>query len=179
MKVVEHLEKYIGTISRATDIVDKKYNLTISVYDNIPFEEIRTYSTLGMNRYFIDYYYEFIFVCMAKYNENEIASFLTSFAEYLIDAGNGVRRGDVLSFDFTMTSQTQMNSLYFTLPFYFDDNLQQLKLENKNVIFPLIIPIYNEEAQLIKEKGWNSFEEFLEENEVDNLWDLNRDKYFW
>ncbi|SHM65632.1 suppressor of fused domain protein [Chryseobacterium polytrichastri] len=179
MRIVKHLEQYIGTISRATDIVDKKYNLTISVYDNIPFEEIRTYSTLGMNRYFIDYYYEFIFVCMAKYNENEIASFLTSFAEYLIDAENGVRRGDVLSFDFTMTSQTQMNSLYFTLPFYFDDNLQQLKLENKNVIFPLIIPIYNEEAQLIKEKGWNSFEEFLEENEVDNLLDLNRDKYFW
>lgn len=179
MKVIEHLEKYIGEISRGADIDDRRYNVTIALYDKIPFEDIRTYSTLGMNRNFIDYYYEFIFVCIAKYNENEIASFLTSFAEYLIDNEKGVRRGDVLSFDFTMTSETKMNSLYFTLPFYFDNDLQELRLEDRTVIFTLIIPIYNEEAKLIKEKGWSKFEEFLEENEVDNLWNLNRQPYSW
>lgn len=179
MKVVEHLEKYIGEISRAVNITDKKYNLTISLLDDIPFEGIRTYTTLGMNRYFNDYYYEFIFVCEERYDENEIASFLTSFAEYLIDGKKGVRKGDVRTFDFAMTSETKMNSLYFTLPFYFDDDLQELQLEDRAVVFPLIIPIYNEEAELIKEKGWKSFEEFLEENEIDNLWDLSRDQYTW
>lgn len=179
MKVVEHLEKYIGEISRAVDVLDKKYNLTISLYDNIPFDDIRTYSTLGMNRYYVDYYYEFIFVCIAKYDENEIASFLTSFAEYLIDRKKGVRRGDIISFDFTMTSETKMNSLYFTLPFYFDDDLQELQLEDKGIVFPLIVPVYHEEAKLIEEKGWKSFERFLEENEINDLWDLKRDKYSW
>lgn len=179
MKVIEHLEKYIGTISEGADIVDKKYNLTISIYNNIPFKDIRTYSTLGMNRYFVDYFYEFIFVSMAKYNKNEIASFLTSFAEYLIDNKKGVLHGDVISFDFTMTSETKMNSLYFTLPFYFDGNLSQLPLDDKTVIFPLIIPIYQEEADLIREKGWSSFENYLEENQIDDLWDLKRDKYVW
>ncbi|ASK30158.1 hypothetical protein CEY12_08540 [Chryseobacterium sp. T16E-39] len=179
MIVVEHLEKYIGEISRVKDVLDKKYNLTISLYDNIPFEDIRTYSTLGMNHYFIDYYYEFTFVCMSKYNENEIASFLTSFVEYLIDNKKGVLHGDVISFNFTMTSETKMNSLYFTLPFYFDNDFQELILENKGVVFPLIIPIYQEEAQLIREKGWNAFEEFLEKNEINDLWDLKRNKYYW
>lgn len=179
MIVVEHLEKYIGEISSSIDIDDKKYHLTISLYEDTPFEGIRAYSTLGLNRYFIGYYYEFVFVCMAKYNKNEISSFLTSFSEYLIDKKKGVARGDVLSFDFAMTSETKMNSLYFSLPFYFDDNLQQLQLEDRNVIFPLIIPIYNEEAQLIRKKGWKSFEIFLEDNEIDNLWDLNRKEYVW
>lgn len=179
MIVVEHLEKYIGEISSSVDIVDKNYDLTISLYENTPFEGIRTYSTLGVNRYFIDYYYEFVFVCMEKYNENEISSFLTSFSEYLINRKKGVARGDVLSFDFAMTSETKMNSLYFSLPFYFDDNLQELSLEKKNIIFPLIIPIYQEEADLIIEKGWNDFEEFLEKNEIDNLWDLNREVFTW
>ncbi|MBT2622519.1 suppressor of fused domain protein [Chryseobacterium sp. ISL-6] len=179
MIVVEHLEKHLGTISRGADIIDKKYNITISIYDSIPFEDIRTYSTLGMSRYFVDYYYEFIFVCMAKYDGNEIASFLTSFAEYLIDNKKGVFRGDVLSFDFAMTSETKMNSLYFTLPFYFDDNLSQLQVEDKAVIFPLIIPIYQEETELIRKKGWSAFENFLEENEINDLWDLKRDKYSW
>jgi len=179
MKVVEHLEKYIGEIARSIDINDKQYQITISLYDNTPFEDIRTFSTLGVNRYFISYYYEFIFVCMAKYNENEISSFLTSLSEYLINGKIRVNRGDVLSFDFTMTSETKMNSFYFSLPFYFDDDLQDLKLKDRSVVFPLIIPIYSSEALLIEQKGWEKFEEFLEDNEINDLWDLNRNEYSW
>ncbi|WP_433631769.1 suppressor of fused domain protein [Chryseobacterium cucumeris] len=179
MKIVKHLEKYIGEISNAINITDKRYEVTISLYENIPFEEIRTYSTLGLNRYFVGYYFEFILVCESKFSKDEIASFLTSFSEYVIEQNINVQRGNVISFDFMMTSETKMDSLYFTLPFYFDENLQQLDLEERSVIFPLIIPVYNEEAQLIREKGWNVFEEFLEENEIDNLWDLNREVYVW
>lgn len=40
MKIVEHLEKYIGEISRGAGIVDKKYNLTIFLYYNTPFDMI-------------------------------------------------------------------------------------------------------------------------------------------
>ncbi len=179
MKIVKHLENYIGEISNAINITDKKYNITISLYENIPFEGVRTYSTLGMNKYYIGYYFEFIFVCGNMFNKNEIASFLTSFSEYLIEENKSVRHGDVISFDFTLTSDTKMNSLYFTLPFYFDQNLQQLDLKERSVIFPLIIPVYDQEAELIKEKGWNAFEEFLEANEIDNLWDLKRESYSW
>lgn len=179
MKVVEHLEKHIGKISNAVNITDKKYNITISLYENIPFEKVRTYSTLGMSKYFIDYYFELIMVCDDKFNKNEIASFLTSLSEYFIDNNKGIRRGDVMTFGFSITSDTKMNSLYFTLPFYFDDDLQQLRLEDKTIIFPLIIPIYAEEALIINQKGWNSFETFLEDNEIDNLWDLKREPYIW
>ncbi|GEJ48146.1 suppressor of fused domain protein [Chryseobacterium sp. ON_d1] len=179
MKIVEHLEKHIGKISNAVNITDKKYEITVSLYDNIPFEKVRTYSTLGMNQYFVGYYFELIMVCDDKFNKNEIASFLTSLSEYFIDNKKGIRRGDVMTLGFSMTSETKMNSLYFTLPFYFDDDLQQLKLEDKTVIFPLIIPVYNEEALLINKKGWNSFETFLEDNEIDNLWDLKREPYIW
>ncbi|MEB4759076.1 suppressor of fused domain protein [Chryseobacterium indologenes] len=179
MKIVEHIENYVGEISSAINITDKKYNVTISLHERTPFDEVSTYSTLGLNRYFIDYYFEFIFVCGNNFSKSEIASFLTSFSEYLIEQGKSVRQGDVISLDFRMTSETKMNSLYFTLPFYFDENLQQLDLEERSVIFPLIIPVHYEEAQLIREKGWSSFEEFLEENEIDSLWDLNREVYVW
>ncbi|GEN69618.1 suppressor of fused domain protein [Chryseobacterium rhizosphaerae] len=179
MKIVEHIENHIGEITNAINITDKKYDITISLHEQTPFDGVRTYSTLGLNRYFIGYYFEFIFVCENKFSKNEIASFLTSFSEFLIEQNKGVKQGDVISFDFTITSETKMNSLYFTLPFYFDENLQQLDLDERSVIFPLIVPVYYDEAQLIREKGWNSFEEFLEENEIDNLWDLNRESYSW
>lgn len=41
--IVEHLEKYIGEISRGINILDKKYNLTISLFDNIPFKDVKRY----------------------------------------------------------------------------------------------------------------------------------------
>ncbi|WP_333597404.1 suppressor of fused domain protein [Chryseobacterium flavum] len=179
MKIVEHLETYISKISRGISIVDRKYKISISVYDNCPYDSHRTFTTLGLSHYFIDYYYEFILVCKSRFNENEIASFLTSFSEFLLDNKKGIKRGDVMTFDFNITSETKMNSLYFTLPFYFDDELQQLELEDRKVIFPIIIPIYDEEAELIKEKGWETFEAYLEENEIDNLTDLGRSQFTW
>ena len=179
MKIAEHIESHIGEISSAINITDNKYNITISLFEETPFEGIRTYSTLGLNRYLVEYYFEFILACKNNFSKNEITSFWTSFSEYLIEQNKGVKRGDVISFDFPIISQTKMNSLYFTLPFYFDDDLQQLDLDDRSIIFPLIIPVYYEEAQLIKEKGWNNFEEFLEENEIDDLWDLSRESYSW
>lgn len=179
MDVVEHLEKYIGKISRAKDVLDKKYNISISICDNLPFEGLKTYATLGLNNYFIGYYFEFVLVCGEKFNESEVVSFLTSFSEYLIDSKSTVLRGNVLIFDFPIISETEMNSLYFALPLYFNDDFQDLKSKDKNIIFPLIIPIYEEEALLIKEKGWNCFEDFLESSEVNNLFDFGRNRYNW
>ena len=179
MKIVAHLERFIGKISEVIEIVDRKHKISISLFENVPFEGVRTYCTLGLNKFFLDYYYEFVFVCGSNFNQNEIASFLTSFSEFLIEEKTSVLQGDILSFDFTLTSETKMNSLYFTLPFYFDHDFQDLHLEDRAVIFPLIVPVYHQEALLIREKGWNSFEDFLEENDVDNLWDLNRDPLHW
>lgn len=179
MNVIEHLEKYIGLISKGADVVDKRYNLTISTYYDIPFENLSTFSTLGLNKYYLDYYYEFIIVAHKEFDESEIISFLTSFSEFLIDNKRAVRRGDVLSFDFSLFSETKMNSVYITLPFYFEDGLQELTIENKTIIFPLIIPVYDEEAKLIQKKGWESFESFLEDNDIDDLWNFKRNKYSW
>lgn len=94
MKIVNHLEQFRGKISKAIEIVNRKYNITISLYENIPFEGVRTYCTLGLHKHFIEYFYEFVFVCGEMFDQNEIASFLTSFAEYLIDNETSVLQGD-------------------------------------------------------------------------------------
>lgn len=35
MKVVEHLEQYIGKIAKGAEIENRRYNLTISLYENV------------------------------------------------------------------------------------------------------------------------------------------------
>lgn len=72
-----------------------------------------------------------------------------------------------------------MDCLYISLLFYFDTSIQVLHTEDRNIVFPLLIPIYSSKTKIIEQKGWDSFENFLSKIEADNLWDLNRDPYVW
>ncbi|ENW9777190.1 suppressor of fused domain protein, partial [Neisseria gonorrhoeae] len=36
-----------------------------------------------------------------------------------------------------------------------------------------------QEAELVEKKGWNAFEQFLLNNEVDNLSDMKRKPFAW
>lgn len=177
MKVVDHLEYYIGgLISSSIFIDDRKFNVTISLYENLPFEGVTTLTTLGLNRYPTGkYHHELIMVCNNNFNLSYIASYLTSFSEYLIDNNKSILKGEVFDFDFTITEETKMSSLFFTIPFYFDEDIQLLEDNNRTIIFPLLIPIYKEESDFVKLHGYSVFESFLEDNEINNLSDLKRD----
>nr|WP_308076030.1 suppressor of fused domain protein [Neisseria polysaccharea] len=47
------------------------------------------------------------------------------------------------------------------------------------IVFPLLVPLYKQEAELVEKKGWNAFEQFLLDNEVGNLSDMNRKPFVW
>ena len=72
-----------------------------------------------------------------------------------------------------------MDALYVSAPFYFDDDFQVCYSEHYNIVFPLLVPLYKQEAELVEKKGWNAFEQFLLDNEVDNLSDMNRKPFVW
>jgi hypothetical protein len=177
MKIVNHLEYYIGgLITSAIFIDDRKFNVSISLYENLPFEGVTTLSTLGLNHYPTGkYHHELIMVCNNNFNLSYIASYLTSFSEYLIDNNKSILKGEVFDFDFTISEETKMSSLFFTIPFYFDEDIQLLEYNNRTIIFPLLIPVYREESDFVKLHGYSVFESFLEVNEINNLSDLKRD----
>ena len=64
-------------------------------------------------------------------------------------------------------------------PLYFDDDFQVCYGEYYNIVFPLLVPLYKQEAELVEKKGWNAFEQFLLAKEVDNLSDMNRNPFVW
>ncbi|WP_194786649.1 suppressor of fused domain protein, partial [Neisseria meningitidis] len=73
----------------------------------------------------------------------------------------------------------KMDALYVSAPFYFDDDFQVCYGEHYNIVFPLLVPLYKQEAEWVEKKGWNAFEQFLLDNEVDNLSDMNRKPFAW
>lgn len=181
MMVVEHLEKHLGKIARSSWPEERKYNISVSIFPNQPFERMNTYSTLGLNFYDVGFKsnFELLFVCSDIWNELEISAFLQRVAEYLVSNRKAILRGDIVYLPRTVINGSQMKALYVAIPFYFDDDIQAISDGEKSVVFPLLIPIYEKEAELVETKGWNAFEDFLEDNQVDNLWDLKRKPFSW
>ncbi|KLS55506.1 suppressor of fused family protein, partial [Neisseria gonorrhoeae ATL_2011_05-08] len=43
-----------------------------------------------------------------------------------------------------------MDALYVSAPFYFDDDFQVCYGEHYNIVFPLLVPLYKQEAELVE-----------------------------
>ena len=68
---------------------------------------------------------------------------------------------------------TAMKHIYFTEPFLWQDKLEQLELESKQVNFLFCIPISDQELWYKQENGDEALETLLQEQEI-NFYDINR-----
>ncbi|HGG9564502.1 TPA: suppressor of fused domain protein, partial [Neisseria meningitidis] len=100
-------------------------------------------------------------------------------AEYLIDNRQPILRGEIIQLPRVIIEGSKMDALYVSAPFYFDDDFQVCYGEHYNIVFPLLVPLYKQEAEWVEKKGWNAFEQFLLDNEVGNLSDMNRKPFTW
>ncbi|HEZ6058338.1 TPA: suppressor of fused domain protein, partial [Neisseria meningitidis] len=55
MITVEHLEHYLGEIENGIKCLDRRYHLSVSVFPSQPYKGVTTFSTLGLNRYDLNY----------------------------------------------------------------------------------------------------------------------------
>ena len=181
MIVVEHLERYLSEIKSGIKCLDRRYHLSVSVFPSQPYEGLTTFSTLGLNRYDLNYKsrFELIFTCSEEWNKEKIAAFLSGVAEYLIDNRKPILRGEIIQLPRGIIEGSKMDALYVSAPFYFDDDFQVCYGEHYNIVFPLLVPLYKQEAKLVEKKGWNAFEQFLLDNKVGNLSDMNRKPFVW
>ena len=175
--MINHVEKYIGTISHGSKSDSgSQYKLNIAAIPSSPNRDLKTYITLGLSKHDLNYKsrFEILFVCSLKYDENQIFPFLRWLAETIIENKKILLRGQVIYLPRSIVDSTKMDALYVSAPFYFDDDFQVCYGEHYNIVFPLLVPLYKQEAELVEKKGWNAFEQFLLDNEVDNLSDMNR-----
>lgn len=180
MEIIEHIENYIGEISYGIE-VKSKYPISISCFNNKPMDNLNSFVSLGLNKFNLNYKsnFELLFVCGRNFSDRNIASLLVWLSELMIEQKHAILNGEIIFLPQVISPETKMNCLLVYTPFYFPNDFQVAKTKNGNVVFPLLIPIYLEEAKLIQEKGIESFEKFLLSNHIDNLWDMNRSYFSW
>lgn len=177
--IAEHIEKFVGHISYGT-LRNEFDKVNIAIICDEPDKSLNTFVTLGLHYYDINYKsrFELVFVCSNQVQNSEITSFLSWFANLIIETQKPLLRGDIIFLPRNI-EKSSMNALYVATPFYFDETFQVLECNGNNVIFPLLIPLYEHEAKFIQSKGWQEFENFLYKEQIENLYDLNRQSFYW
>lgn len=180
MTVPEHLEYYLGRITHGIKSGNNNKVNTV-IFRNTPENKLTTYATLGLSKHCVNYKsrFELIFVSSSNEEELNLANMLIWLADFIIEQHRPILCGEVIYLPETISPESAMDALYVSCPFYFPDDFQVLEAEDNDVVFPLLIPVYKSEAKNISQNGWSKFEQFLVDNDIDNLWDLQRKSFEW
>lgn len=176
--VIEHLEHYLGNISRGWS--DRSLpSIQVVNFKDQPMDGIVTYSTLGLSEMELalpgerKIRQELVMSAHSSFSEEEIAGIMFSCSEFLRERGRAVLRGEVIYPTRPLIKGSTVNAIYATNPTPFGDGFVEFSNVTPPVIFVLLVPITRNEDVLIKKEGWNWFEEMLEDQDPD-IWNLKR-----
>lgn len=179
MNIIEHLEGHLGEISRGWKDPVSPSGIRVVSFKDQPFEDIITYSTLGLSNTILpmnngkSIRQELVFSAYRNFNNERIASFLSTFAEYLISINRALLRGDYIGPEAPIVLGTLLNSVYSAIPVIYKDSISVFDHTSPPTVIAWVIPIHEKEANYIRANGWSKFEDLLEEEDPE-LWDLTR-----
>ncbi|MEM6738225.1 MAG: suppressor of fused domain protein [Bacteroidota bacterium] len=178
MDIVAHLESYLGEIVGGWDLKVGNKDIQAVKFDNHPTIGVSTYSTLGLSSFELNMpngtiiRQEYFISAYDKYSEEDVVSFLLTFASGILSSNKAVLRGESIGPGPTIIKGSSLNGIYCSNPIFQDNEFSVVKGTN-NIIMVWLMPIHIQEIEFVKEKGWNQFEDSLEKEYCD-FWDLER-----
>lgn len=175
-KVYDHIEEHLGTISTSWKL-NEDPNIQVLKFENELKQGVITYITLGLSNTELDIgnkyvRQEFIFAAEEQFDQGAVASFLLTFAQHVRTSTRGILRGDFVDGKPLITG-VKVTGIYASVPVFWGSTFHEFEESKPTTIFVWLMPILKSEARVIKEQGWNAFEDKLVDKEID-FWDLNR-----
>ncbi|HDY7675741.1 TPA: suppressor of fused domain protein [Vibrio vulnificus] len=173
MSLVQHVENYLGTIDRGWKDHQSENNLQIVSFVDCPGETVSTFVSLGMSTEELKMgdsrtvRQEIVFSAYTIFNSNLIVSFLISLCEGILGRGKAVLRGEVIPLSPELAQKIGFEFVYCTIPIFFEDDFRIYDETSPSTVMVWVLPIYRSEADYIGRKGWERFEDLLEEKDPD------------
>lgn len=174
--LVQHLEAQLGPI---VDGFGDQAALNVVRFADRPQAGVTTYCTLGLGQHLLrlpsgkQVRQELLLSVHDSYDPVAVASALLTLAERLIQDHRALARGEVMGPSAPLIAGVRARAVYASLPVVFDDALMTFHGTNPPTVLVWLIPMPPEEAEYVRDHGWEPFEEALESAEAE-LWDLNR-----
>lgn len=175
--VLEHIECFLGEVDSGWSDEKSSYGIQVVLFKNQPIEGINTYVTLGLSEFILNLpkgrkiRQEIVISFHDSIFDMKIVELLFSLSENIIESGNAVLRGEKIELGGERIKNIQ--GIYITNPTPFDEGFAEFEKTMPSVVFALLIPVTSNELALIKNKGWNWFEDMLELQDPD-IWDFDR-----
>lgn len=176
MDLIQHIEKHVGRIENSWQLPDFP-SFQVLRFRNQPNSGITTFCTLGMSRAKLHLpnlrlvKLEFIFsIKEGLYDDEDVASFLLTFTQSIIESGTAVLRGEVIGPGPPIFSNCKSNNIYCSIPVFFGDEFDLFDSKPIQTVFVWLIPLTETDANFIKVNGWRRFEDELEKIETTSFW---------
>lgn len=175
----EHYERHLGKITKGWSDQKQAHGVQIVCFEKQPVRGVNTYATLGLSRHDLALSssrrvrQELLLSADEQFLPDAVAALVLSLAEYVLQRSSALLRGEVIGPGGPVIAGSTLTAIYVTNPSPFDTSLTEFPCESPAVVFAYLVPIFNAEATLIREKGWRWFEEELEQQDP-NIWDLTR-----
>lgn len=179
MNLISHLESHLGSISRGFKDANSESPISVAIFADQPFVGATTYVTIGLSRKVLrgssiqGLRQELIVSTHSEFDDKQVSSFLMTFADSIAKEGRCLCRGEVIGPSGPVIFGTLMNSVYCTVPMVYSDSISVFKDSTPQTVFVWVIPIYEEEANFVRNFGWKAFEAELEREEAD-VWSFHR-----
>lgn len=180
MTIIEHAEKYLGTLDQGWRDGASDKDIQIALFKDTPRASVATYLSLGMSG-------DVLSLSEAKKVRQELVlsvdtlsissmlvSFLMSLCEAILARAKAVLRGEVIPLSRELVKRIGFDAAYCTIPVFFDNGFRTFEDSVPDTVMVWVIPIYRSEASYIETHGWESFEDLLERKDPD-LFSLERE----
>lgn len=182
MTIIDHLENFLGEIAqgwRDEGAAKGERKLTAARFADTPFEGRSTYATIGLSDHSLylangrEMRQELIFAAHDDFPADAVASFLLSFAGFVLSKHWAVARGDVIGPGAPLIPGFAANAVYVCSPDIFPPGLEVFRVGSSSAAVAWIVPLVGDESAYAKKVGRDRFEALLKLANPD-LFDLNR-----
>ncbi|PZL73779.1 hypothetical protein CI088_07955 [Enterococcus plantarum] len=179
--IAQRILQAVGGNPKVVEYRDKNENSTVGIFigANRPYDDVTTYSTIGLSNYGIGLKYqnkeirvEFVGGSESKYKK--FGNILSSCAFNIINDKFSCKPGTV--YPNTVSEyyeEISVKHVLFTDPFLWD-GLEYIDTENVHITWLMLIPISDKEFKFIRNNSVEELEDLFKKNEID-IFDLNRD----
>jgi hypothetical protein len=172
-EVVHHLEKFLGETIGGWN--PPEWNFYVLEFPHAPFPNCTALATAGLSELALpsrvtskEIRHELVVVFDKSHGPAHLPSVLHQVGMEAVERNHAYLRGDVIGPRDTLVDGTQMTGFYVTLPTFAPDEFASFEAaDGSHRIFAWLIPITTREAEFVREKGWNAFEDVLERASTD------------
>ncbi|MGH8240902.1 MAG: suppressor of fused domain protein [Steroidobacteraceae bacterium] len=179
VSILEHYERSLGEIEHGWRDGEEHHGIHVVSFASQPGPGVRTFATLGLSDHVLQLprARQVRQELLTSVNEatagDQVADLILSLAEGALQRGRAILRGEVIALGQPAVPGSRLTCAYMTNPSSFNETLVRFVSDSPPTVFGSVIAITPGEAALVRERGWNWFEDELAQHHPDTC-DLYR-----